>query len=224
MLNTEAAASARKATPRKRRTQAERSDEMQLRLVEAAAVVLRRKGYAGLRTDEVARVAKVSRGALQHHFPSKDSLIVATARHLLDASLQRGQKRAASSAAARDPIEAIIADGMEFFLGPDFGVVLDLVLAGGKDRSLREAIYGHARESRLNVEDAWLALLTERGMPHDKAEKILWLTISIIRGLAVRALWQKDDALFQSLLDEWKRILAGHLKQLKIDVASGDAR
>lgn len=224
MSNTEAPAAKKPAAPRKRRTQAERSDEMQLRLVEAAAVVLRRKGYAGLRTDEVARVAKVSRGALQHHYPSKDSLIVATARHLLEASLQRGQKRAASAAAALDPIEAIIADGMEFFLGPDFGVVLDLVLAGGKDRSLRDQIYGHARTSRLDVEDAWLNLLTDRGVPRHKAEKILWLTISIIRGLAVRALWQKDEALFQSLLDEWKLILAGHLKQLNIEVASGDAR
>ena len=138
MSSTEPAARARPAAPRKRRTQAERSDEMQTRLVEAAATVLRRKGYAGLRTDEVARVAKVSRGALQHHFPSKDSLVVATAQYLLEASLVRGQQRAATIAAARDPIAAIIADGVEFFLGPDFGVVLDLVLAGSKDRSLRD--------------------------------------------------------------------------------------
>lgn len=222
MSSTEPAARARQAAPRKRRTQAERSDEMQTRLVEAAATVLRRKGYAGLRTDEVARVAKVSRGALQHHFPSKDSLVVATAQHLLEASLVRGQQRATTAAAARDPVAAIIADGVEFFLGPDFGVVLDLVLAGSKDRSLRDQIYGHARVSRLNVEDAWLDLLVARGVPKAKAEKILWLTISIIRGLAVRALWQKDEALFKSLLDEWKLILAGHLKSAGIDVI-GDA-
>lgn len=213
---------ARPAVPRRRRTQAERSDEMQTRLVEAAAIVLRRKGYAGLRTDEVARVAKASRGALQHHFPSKDSLVVATAQHLLKVSLERGRRRAASTAATLDPIDAIIADGVEFFLGPDFGVVLDLVLAGGKDRSLKEQIYGHARSSRLEVEDAWLALLVARGVPRPKAEKVLWLTISIIRGLAVRALWQKDDALFKSLLDEWKLILAGHLESAGIDVI-GDA-
>ena len=101
-------------------------------------------------------------------------------------------------------------------------MVLDLVLAGGKDRSLKEQIYGHARSSRLEVEDAWLALLVARGVPRPKAEKVLWLTISIIRGLAVRALWQKDDALFKSLLDEWKLILAGHLESAGIDVI-GDA-
>ena len=53
-------------------------------------MVLRRKGYAGLRTDEVARVAKVSRGAMQYHFKTKDSLVLATAQHLLRDVLERG--------------------------------------------------------------------------------------------------------------------------------------
>ena len=198
----------------RRRTQTERSDEMRQRLVEASASVLRRKGYAGLRTDEVARVAKVSRGALQHHFPSKDSLVVATAEHLLQASLARGSRRASTAEAAADPIAAIIEDGIEFFLGADFTVVLDLVLAGSKSRAIRDRIYEHARSNRLGVEDAWLALLVAKGVPKESAEKVLWLTISVVRGFAVRALWQQDDKLFRSLLDEWKVIIAGHLKTL----------
>lgn len=200
---------------RRRRTQAERSDETQGRVLEASATVLRRKGYAGLRTDEVARVAKVSRGAMQYHFPTKDSLILATAQYLLRDGLQRGQARAAAARGGGDPIEAIIADCMDFFLGPDFSIILDLVLAGSKDRALRDRIYGYTRESRLGVEEAWLELLCQEGLPREKAEKVLWLTISIVRGLSVRALWQRDDALFRQLLDEWKAILAGHIQGLK---------
>lgn len=201
--------------PRVRRTQAERSDETQRRVLEASATVLRRKGYAGLRTDEVARVAKVSRGAMQHQFPTKDSLVLATAQYLLRDGLQRGAARAAAARGGGDPIEAIIQDAMDFFLGPDFSVILDLVLAGSKDRALRDKIYGFTRLSRLGVEAEWLELLCEQGLPRDKAEKVLWLTISIVRGLSVRALWQRDDGLFRGVLDEWKVILAGHLNQLK---------
>ena len=203
------------APARKRRTQAERSDEMRLRVIEAAAAVLRRKGYAGLRTDEVSRVAKVSRGAQQHHFPTKDSLVLATAAHLLREGLERGRHRAESARQDRDPLEAIIQDCMDFFLGPDFGVILDLVLASSKDRSLREQVYRYTRESRLGVEAAWLEVLCGQGLPRDKAEKVLWLTISIVRGFSVRALWQRDEVLFRSLLDEWKVILYGHLNALK---------
>ena len=201
--------------PRKRRTQAERSDEMRQRVIEAAATVLRRKGYAGLRTDEVSRVAKVSRGAQQHHFPTKDSLVLATAAHLLNDGLERGRKRAQSALGNKDPIEAVIEDCMDFFLGPDFGVILDLVLASTKDRGLRDQVYQYARESRLGVEAAWLEVLCAHGVPPVKAEKALWLTISIVRGFSVRALWQRDEKLFRALLDEWKLILYGHLKGLK---------
>jgi AcrR family transcriptional regulator len=201
------------AGPKARRTQAERSDEMRQRVIEAAAEVLRRKGYAGLRTDEVSRVAGVSRGAQQYHFPTKDSLVLATASHLLNDSLERGRKRAESAEHGSDPVEAIIQDCMDFFLGRDFGVILDLVLASTKDRGLRQQVYQYARQSRLAVEEAWLKVLCAHGVPVEAAEKALWLTISIIRGFSVRALWQRDEKLFRGLLDEWKSIIYAHLKE-----------
>jgi hypothetical protein len=100
---------------------------------------------------------------------------------------------------------------MEFFLGRDFGVILDLVLASTKDRNLRQQVYQQARESRLGVESAWLEVLCNYGIPVEKAEKVLWLTISIVRGFSVRALWQRDEKLFRCLLDEWKTIIYAHL-------------
>ena len=82
-------------------------------------------------------------------------------------------------------------------------------------RAMRDQIYAHARSNRLGVEDAWLGLLVAKGVPREKAEKVLMLTISVIRGFAVRALWQQDEALFRSLLAEWKLIISGHLAALK---------
>jgi AcrR family transcriptional regulator len=221
MLNVEPAprnssrrAKAKPPAPPRRRTQAERSDETRTRVLEAAVEVLRRKGYAGFRTDEVSRVAKVSRGAQQYHFPTKDSLVLATAEQLLRQGLDRGRARAKAVAEQTDVVEAIIQDCMDFFLGRDFSIILDLVLASTKDRGLREKVYGYARESRLGVEAAWLEVLCDRGIPREKATRVLWLTISIVRGLAIRALWQRDEKLFRALLDEWKTILAGHLKNI----------
>lgn len=199
----------------RRRTQDERSAESRHRLVEAAAKVLQKRGYAGFRMAEVSRVARISRGGLLHHFPSKDKLLVATAAHLLRASLIRGMARARDPRALADPVEAIIQDSIDFFLGPDFGVILDLVLSSGKKRELRDDVLEHARQSRPAVEAAWLEVLADSGIPRADAEKILWLTVSIVRGLAVRALWQRDERLFRTLLDEWKAIVAGHLAGLR---------
>ncbi len=189
-----------------RRSQTERSEETQLRLVEAAVKILRRKGYAGLRSAEVSRVAKVSHGGQLHHFPSKDHLVAATAEHMFRLSLDRGRTHAREAMHAEDVVEAIIRDSMDFFFGEDFKVILDLVMTGGKNRKIRDQVYEHAKKSRQPVEEAWIGVLVARGLPRNEAEKILWITVSIVRGLAIRALWQDDAVLFRSVLDAWKDI------------------
>src|ERR1700745_269095 len=60
-----------------RRTQAERSETTRKQLMDAAVKLIRKNGFGGLRTIEVADLAGVSRGALMHHFPSKHELVVA---------------------------------------------------------------------------------------------------------------------------------------------------
>lgn len=67
-----------------RRTQAERSASTRGRILEAAVDCLYRYGYGATTTVSVAATAKVSRGAMLHHFPSKADLMLATLSHVLD--------------------------------------------------------------------------------------------------------------------------------------------
>src|SRR5215207_6257278 len=67
-----------------RRTQAERRSATQTRLLDATADTLADLGWAGLSTTEVSRRAGVSRGAQQHHYPTKMMLVGAALEHLLD--------------------------------------------------------------------------------------------------------------------------------------------
>jgi AcrR family transcriptional regulator len=195
----------------KRRSQAERSREMRQRLLEAASVVLRRNGYAGLRTEEVSRIAGVSRGAQLHHFPTKESLVLATTEYIFKASTDRGVARATAALASSDPLEEIVRDGMEFFFSDDFLVLLDLVLMGEKNRKIREHIYSVARTHRPAVEEAWVKVLQRSGLERAQAETVLWLTLSVVRGLAIRSLWQPDPKRFRGLLDEWKALMSERL-------------
>jgi AcrR family transcriptional regulator len=59
-----------------RRTQAERSETTRRAIVEAAAKRMTRDGIARTTLDDVADDAGVTKGALYHHFASKDDLIV----------------------------------------------------------------------------------------------------------------------------------------------------
>jgi len=60
-----------------RRTQAERSEAMRTRLIEATLQCLETEGYAGTTVTKIVEAAQVSRGAPVHHFPSKAALIAA---------------------------------------------------------------------------------------------------------------------------------------------------
>jgi AcrR family transcriptional regulator len=62
---------------RAQRTQAERSAATRAALVEAARPLFTEHGYAGVGTDEIARAAGVTRGALYHQFAGKEELFAA---------------------------------------------------------------------------------------------------------------------------------------------------
>ena len=60
-----------------KRTQADRSAATRAALVAAARPLFAVKGYAAVGTDEVARAAGVTRGALYHQFAGKEELFAA---------------------------------------------------------------------------------------------------------------------------------------------------
>jgi TetR/AcrR family transcriptional repressor of nem operon len=51
------------------------------KLLDAALVIIRTKGYAATTVDELCAAAGVTKGAFFHHFKSKDELAVAAADH-----------------------------------------------------------------------------------------------------------------------------------------------
>jgi len=52
------------------------------------------------------------------------------------------------------------------------------------------------------------------GVPASVADDLLWLTISIVRGPAVRRLWQHVPARFKRLFKLWREMAASHLRTL----------
>jgi AcrR family transcriptional regulator len=59
------------------RTQAERTEATRAALIAAARPLFAQRGYAGVGTEEIARAAGVTRGALYHHFDGKRELFEA---------------------------------------------------------------------------------------------------------------------------------------------------
>ncbi|RDB47937.1 TetR/AcrR family transcriptional regulator [Tsukamurella tyrosinosolvens] len=71
------------AMPPARRTQKERTEATRTALLEATVDCLIDHGYAGTSTNRVVERAGLTRGALAHHFPTRDALIVAAVEHVV---------------------------------------------------------------------------------------------------------------------------------------------
>jgi AcrR family transcriptional regulator len=198
-----------KAKPR--RTQAERTHETRTRILDAAVEVLHRKGYAQFRTADVARAAGVSRGAQLHHFSTKEKLVFATMEHVFNSVKETSERRAKGLRKEEDPLERIIADAREFFFSRSFFIALDIGTSITNARVRRKHMV-MVRAARLSAEQAWREALIAAGLSEKTADDVLWLTLALVRGLAVRMLWQNEPEHFDRLLALWRRIVEGHVK------------
>ncbi len=91
------------AAPRRRLTRAEAKARTREQLLDAAALIFARKGYAGASVEEIAESAGYSTGALYSNFASKEELF-------LELMAARGERRVAAVAEildTGDPIEAL---------------------------------------------------------------------------------------------------------------------
>jgi AcrR family transcriptional regulator len=202
---------ARKKT---RRTQAERTQETRARILDAAVETLRKKGYAQFRTADVAEAAGVSRGAQLHHFATKEKLVYATLEHVFHRVMETSRVRARSLKRGEDAVERIVADARDFFFSDPFFISLDIVMSI-TDRRFRKKILAMVRDERLPAEKAWLDALKDTGVNERLADDMLWLTLSVVRGLAIRMLWQDDPAHFDRLLGLWRSIMQDYIKQAR---------
>lgn len=97
-----------------RRTQAERTEATRSALIAASRPLFAQRGYAGVGTEEIARAAGVTRGALYHHFDGKRELFEAVYAQI-EVELAERIAAGALEANASSPLAAMRA-GAEMFL------------------------------------------------------------------------------------------------------------
>lgn len=165
--------------PRRRpsggRTQEERRAATRARLLEATAACLAELGWAGLSTTEIARRAGVSRGAQQHHYPTKMTLVAAALEHLIEQLRTDYEQSFAALPPDRRNVEGAIDLLWEKVRQPPALALLELALAGRTDESLRELSIG-LKERVIEA----IAETSERLFPTDQPKEF---TLTLLRGL-----------------------------------------
>jgi AcrR family transcriptional regulator len=176
------------------RTQAERRATTRAALLDATVACLAEFGYTGTTTTEIARRAGVSRGAQVHHFPTKETLVIAAIDHLLERRLEEYAKTfAALPDDRRDPATAL--DLLwTMFTGPTFAAWLELVVAARTDPALKAELKTVTARFDQHVGELFADMYPDQVPDPAAAAPIMQFVFAVLEGLAVQHLLDLDDA------------------------------
>lgn len=170
------------------RTQQQRRADTRARLLAATIDCLVEHGYAGTTTQRVQDRAGVSRGALLHHFATKEALLVAAVSHVADGQIARVRAEAATGSPAGE-VELL----RQVMSGPLFLAGLELWQASRTEPALRAAL--------LPAERRVGAAVRELFPGHDRTR--LEGLLALYRGLALTSVLRSDPDLDRDVLQLW---------------------
>jgi AcrR family transcriptional regulator len=176
------------------RTQQQRRADTRARLLAATIDCLVEHGYAGTTTQRVQDRAGVSRGALLHHFATKDTLLVAAVSHVADGQIARVRAEAASGRAG-DEAELL----RQVMSGPLFLAGLELWQAARTEPALRAALLPAERRVGAAVHELLDELFPRPGGDRAAVEGLL----ALYRGLALTSVLRTDAELDREVLALW---------------------
>ncbi|MEU1622893.1 TetR/AcrR family transcriptional regulator [Streptomyces sp. NPDC005722] len=196
------AVSAGTRTPKQDRSRATRQ-----RLLEAAVACLAEHGWAGSTVTVVAERAGVSRGAAQHHFPTREDLFTGAIEFVAEQWLVALREHAhALPGEGVHRTHAVVGMVVDLYTGPIFRAALHLWVAAANEEQLRPRVT--ALEARIGREAHRLAVEV---LDADEAvagvRETVQATLDMARGLGLANLLSDDSGRRAGIVRAWSAVL-----------------
>ncbi len=210
--------SAEKARPsaRVRVPNAERSASTRLKLLNATIQCLSELGYHQTSTVLVTERAKVSRGSMLHHFPTKADLMMAAAQHIRELRRDAHRAHMEKLSTDRDKFLQLIDVLWAEFQTPSGVARIELMLGSRSDPELGPRF----RELNAELEDGHKERIWERAQKlgikdRKKISAFTQLYAAAMRGLAIDALSPRSMPDIKAAIALLKEFQLGMLEALK---------
>ncbi|MEI5035875.1 TetR/AcrR family transcriptional regulator [Streptomyces sp. S1A(2023)] len=178
----------------------DRSRATRQRLLEAAVACLAEHGWAGSTVSVVAERAGVSRGAAQHHFPTREDLFTGAVEYVAEER----------SAALRTlPVQGraeVVAALVDLYTGPLFRAALHLWVAASNEAQLRPRVT--ELEARVGRETHRIAVeLLGADESRPGARETVQGLLDMARGLGLANLLTDDAARRARVVAQWAALV-----------------
>ncbi|MGL4288386.1 MAG: TetR/AcrR family transcriptional regulator [Phreatobacter sp.] len=207
------------AERRERRSQQERSAETSTRLLEAAIDLLHDRGISRMPTPDIAAYAGVSRGALTHHFASREDLVTSAIARMLS-HVTEGLFRFAEDINARGGTSDEIVDYLWTMMSDRlFYVTMEYLPEARHNDDFRARLVPVVKDFHSGLDAIWMALATSRGTDPERTRTVMTASMCMIRGMIAQTVLRDDPAYFAGLLDFWKEQARQHFPDKPVKAA-----
>lgn len=178
----------------------DRSRATRQRLLAAAVACLAEHGWAGSTVSVVAERAGVSRGAAQHHFPTREDLFTAAVEYVAE------ERSTALRALAPQSRAAVVEALVDLYTGPLFRAALHLWVAASNEEQLSPRVIElEARVGRETHRIAVALLGADESRPGVR-ETVQGL-LDMARGLGLANLLTDDTDRRGKVVAQWAAVL-----------------
>jgi len=186
-----------------RRPKQDRSRATRQRLLEAAVSCLAEHGWAGSTVSVVAERAGVSRGAAQHHFPTREDLFTAAVEYVAE---ERSTALRALFPEGAEDRRVVVEALVDLYTGPLFRAALHLWVAASNEDQLRPRVTElEAKVGRETHRIAVDLLAADESKPGVR-ETVQGL-LDMARGLGLANLLTDDRGRRERVVAQWAALL-----------------
>jgi len=186
-----------------RRTQAERSETTQRKIIASALRLLQQRGYQEVSLQEIARGAKVTLGAVQHHFGSKQVLM----EHVIDevmapmSALGGVWPPEMAGQPLAERAHTFVERAWRMVYAPPSYLAAWNLFFGSKATELRQRIDNHRAQHDPQYFAHFVAAFPEVARNHAQPEHFAAVVFAALRGLAVMRLFHVDEQVNNAQLE-----------------------
>lgn len=189
-----------------REPQQDRSRATRARLLEAAITCLAELGYHASTVAVVAERAGVSRGAAQHHFPTRDDLFTAALEHVTLVRAAELRRELEDLPGGRPSTAAVVDLTFSLYSGPLFRAALALWVAASAEPALRAQIVPLEARIGREIHQVVVSLLDVDEREAGVRESVQ-ATLDLARGLGLANLLTDDSKRRARIAAQWARTL-----------------
>ncbi len=188
----------------------DRSRVTRQRLLEATIDSLAEQGWVATTVGVVAERAGVSRGATQHHFPTREDLITGALEYMFDTRMDSARREAQEIPAGPGRTKLVVERLVEYYTGPMFKAALQVWTAASADPELRDRIvpleerFGR-RAHQMAVEN--LGVDDNDPVTH----RLVQATLDLARGLGLADVLTDDARRRAEVVRSWAEVLDASL-------------